>query len=147
MVRISEMDFREFSTNYLNPIFLMYRVVLLTASFFIFLFSMPLFSSSASSGDMLTILIMSLVLSAGLYAMFRKRAYLLYLIIPCILVAVALTIRGDQVVQENVLKIPMAMCWASALLIAFNGFRSWGYGMSMHEINNKINSKLNDFQK
>ena len=141
------MDFREFATNYLNPIFLMYRAALLTASFFILFFSLPMFTSSASRSDMAIILIMSLVLTAGLYAMFRKRAYLLYLIIPFILVVVAFSIRGDQVVQEGVLKIPMAMWWASAFLIAFNGFRSWGYGVSMNDINNKINSKLNDLQK
>jgi len=141
------MDFREFATNYLNPIFLMYRAALLTTSFFILFFSLPMFTSSASRSDMTIILIMSLVLSAGLYAMFRKRAYLLYLIIPFIMIVVAFLIRGDQVVQEGVLKIPMALWWASALLIAFNGFRSWGYGVSMNDINNKINSKLNDLQK
>lgn len=141
------MDLREFATNYLNPIFLMYRAALLTTSFFIFFFSLPMFTSSASSTDVSIILVMSLVLTVGLYVAFRRRAYLLYLIIPFLLVVVAFSIRGDQVVQESVLRIPMAMWWASAFLIAFNGFRSWGYGISMNDINNKINSKLNNIQK
>lgn len=141
------MDFREFATNYLNPIFLMYRGVLLSVSFFILFFSLPMFTQSASSADMLIIFAMSLAIAIGLYIMFRRRAYILYLIVPFLLVAVAFSIRGEQVVQEGVLRIPMAMWWASAFLIAFNGFRSWGYGVSMNNINNKINKKLNDLHK
>ena len=133
------MDFREFATNYLNPIFLLYRATLLTVSFFIFILSWAMFIKSASRTDIVIVLVMSLVLTVGLYVAFRRRAYLLYLIIPFIFVTVGFSIRGDQVVQEGILKIPMAMWWTSAFLIAFNGFRSWGYGMSINDINNMLN--------
>jgi len=117
------MDFKEFATNYLNPIFLMYRAFLLIVSFFILFFSIPMFTSSASSTDMAIILIMLLFISAGLYSVFRRRAYILYLFIPFVLVFIAMVIRVEDVVQEGILKIPMAM------------FRSWGYGISMNDIN------------
>jgi len=129
------MDFKEFATNYLNPIFLMYRAFLLIVSFFILFFSIPMFTSSASSTDMAIILIMLLFISAGLYSVFRRRAYILYLFIPFVLVFIAMVIRVEDVVQEGILKIPMAMWWSSAFLLTFNGFRSWGYGISMNDIN------------
>ncbi len=140
------MDFREFATNYLNPVFIFYRATLLIASFFIWFLSMPMFIRDASRVDMLMAIIMSLALTIGLYIAFRRRAYLLYLIIPFILVVTAVSIRGNEIVQEGVLKAPLVMCWVSALLLAFNGFRSWGYGISANEINNKIQNKLDNFK-
>lgn len=95
---------------------------------------------------MLITIIMSLALTIGLYIAFRRRAYLLYLIIPFVLVVMAVSIRGNEIVQEGALKAPLIMCWASALLLAFNGFRSWGYGISVNEINSKIQSKLDDIK-
>ena len=141
------MDFREFATNYLNPIFLMYRAALLSTSIFILFISLPMFTSSATVTDMTIILAISLALAIGLYKLFRRRAYLLYLVIPLLLITIAFLIRGDQVVQEGVFRVPMAMWWASGLLIAFNSFRSWGYGVSMNEINDRISTKLNNLQK
>lgn len=144
------MGFREFATNYLNPIFLLYRAALLTFSFYIFFFSFPMFANSTSSAsrtDLTIILAISLVLTVGLYMAFRRRSYLLYLVIPLVLIFVAISIRINYVVSDEVLPLLMAMWWCSAFLIAFNGFRSWGYGMSMNDISNKVNGKLNDLQK
>lgn len=135
------MDFREFATNYLNPIFLMYRAIILMSAFFILFFSLPMFIKSASGMDTIIILIISIALSVGLYSLFRHRAYILYLVIPILLLGVALGIRGNDVVENGVLMIPMAMWWTSAFLLAFNGLRSWGYGISLNEINNKLDNK------
>lgn len=142
------MDFREFATNYLNPIFLLYRAILLTFSFYIFFLSFPIFANSTTSRTDLTIILaISLVLTVGLYMAFRRRSYLLYLVIPLVLIFVAISIRINYVVSDEVLPLLMTMSWCSAFLIAFNGFRSWGYGMSMNDISNKVNDKLNDLQK
>ena len=135
------MNFREFATNYLNPFFLFYRTVLLALSGGILLFSLPIFTSSASSGEMLLIFLMSLTATAGLYVTLRHRPYILYLLIPIVLLVIGFAVRGGAVVGEGVLILPMAMWWIAAFLLGFNGFRSWGYGISLNEINEKLSNR------
>lgn len=127
------MDFRTFATNYLNPIFLLYRAVLLTMSFLILFISLSIGVNSVSSNDMMVVFTISLALTVGFYIVFRRRALLLYFVIPAVLTVTSLSIRA-----EDTLTFSMAMLWISAFLIAFNGFRSWGYGISINDINKKI---------
>lgn len=137
------MNFKEFATNYLNPIFIIYRSAILAAAFMIFIFSLPMFTASASRNDMMLILATAIGLSLGLYVIFRRRAYLLYLVIPLLLVIIAFSIRGAGVVQVGVLIFPMAMCWSASFLLVFNGFRSWGYGISGNDVGKSVQDRIN----
>jgi len=133
------MDFREFATNYLNPVFLFYRAFPLTIYFWLLFLSTPFFTNSASASDLLSILAITLVSFCFVYYFLRRRPYLLYLALPFILIIVAFSIRGPDVVEEGILKLPMAMWWLSSLLVGWNGIRSWGYGTSLNDINEKLN--------
>jgi len=132
------MDFREFATNYLNPVYLMYRVVILITAFAIFFFSIAKLTNGVSASETSVIFVISIVLSILLYSFFKRKPYLLYLVIPFILVGIGLSMIGSNV-SSSVLTFPMALCWTSSILLAFNGFRSWGYGVSMNDINDKLN--------
>jgi hypothetical protein len=132
------MTFKEFAINYLNPIFLMYRAFLLIVAFYIFVFTIPMFTHSASGSELLIVVIASFAISIGLYITFRTKAYVLYLLIPSVFVIVSFIMRGEDVVKEGVMMLPMTMCFSAAFLLAFNGFRPWGTGISMNDINNKL---------
>lgn len=141
------MDFKEFATNYLNPIYLMYRITFLMIAFATFVFSIPMFTNYADRSDMIIVLVMAILLHIGIKHLFGRNVYLLYGLIPPILISIAVTIRGEEVVKEGILRLPMAMCWCASFLLAYNGLRSWGYGVSMNEINNRTKRKIKKMKK
>ena len=132
------MTFKEFAINYLNPVFLMYRAFLLIVSFYLFVLAIPMFTSSASGSEMLAIIVASLIITIGLYVMFRKKPYILYLFIPIIFVFVAFAMRGENVVEEGVMILPMTICFSATFILLFNGFRPWGTGISINDVNRKL---------
>lgn len=140
------MNFKEFATNYLNPIFIMYRAVMLVAAFWLLFLSLPLFavgrSDGTSTGEALLAFAISIGLFLASYVFFRRRAYLLYLVIPLVLVITAFAIRGEDI-PEDPLLFPMAMWWSASFLLAFNGFRSWGYGISGKVVGSSVHEAVN----
>jgi len=134
------MDFREFSTNYLNPIFLLYRAVLLMSAGGMILFSIPLFISNASRNDVVIVTVLAIAVSIGLIRLLRQNPYLLYLIIPLVVSAAAFAIRGNNPPQQGLLWLPLIMWLSSAILLGWNGIRSWGYGISINDINDRLDN-------
>jgi len=58
--------------------------------------------------------------------------YLLYLVFPLLLTSATLSLV-PQGVEEGILKLPVAMCWVSGLLVGWNGLRTWGYGVLLND--------------
>lgn len=133
------MNLKEFATNYLNPVFLMYRAVLLGAAGGMLLFSLPLYVSSASATVMGFVFGSSFILCLSLVKYLKHRPYLLYLVIPFVFSGIAFVIRGDDAPEQGVLWLPMIIWNAAVLITAWNGIRSWGYGVSLNDINNRLN--------
>jgi hypothetical protein len=71
--------------------------------------------------------------------MLRGHSYILYLLAPLLFLFVAGVIRGEDVPKEGVLWLPMIMWLNAAILVGWNGIRSWGYGISINDINEKLN--------
>lgn len=134
------MNLREFATNYLNPIFLFYRAVLLMSAGGMALFSIPLFINNASKNEVAFIIVISMVVSIVLVKLLWQRPYILYLLIPFVVCTAAFTIRGNDSPQLGILWIPIIMWISSAILVAWNGIRSWGYGVSINDINDKLDN-------
>ena len=132
------MNLREFATNYLNPIFLFYRAVLLMSAGGMVLFSIPIFINSASKSDVTMVIVFAIGISVVLVKLLRQRPYILYLLLPLIISTAAFAIRGNDMPQEGMLWLPIIMWLSAAMLVAWNGIRSWGYGVSMNDINNKL---------
>jgi len=134
------MDFREFATNYLNPIFLFYRAVLLISAGGMVLFSIPLFINNASRNDVVIVVVVAIAVSIGLVRLLWQRPYMLYLFIPLVVSGAAFAIRGNDAPQQGILWLPIIMWLSSAILIAWNGIRSWGYGISLNDINDRLDN-------
>ena len=132
------MTFKEFATNYLNPIFLMYRAVLIITSIWMMIFSLPFFVSSASGFEIMMIIGISIVGTFVLILKVKNVPYILYLWIPIFLSVISLFIRGTEAPETGVLFVPMILWLISSFLIVFNGIRSWGLGVSMNDINKKL---------
>lgn len=133
------MNFKEFATNYLNPVFLMYRAVLLGVAGGMLLFSLPLYVSSANATVMGFVFGSSFIFCLSLVKYLKHRPYLLYLVIPFVFSGIAFVIRGDDAPEQGVLWLPMIIWNTAVLITAWNGIRSWGYGISLNDINNRLN--------
>jgi len=134
------MDFKEFATNYLNPIFLFYRAVLLTSAGGMLLFSIPLFIQNASKNEVISIMLIALAIALFLIKCLKKHPYILYLVIPLLVSATAFSMRGNEPPQSGILWVPIIMWMSSVILVAWNGIRSWGYGVSLNDINDRLNN-------
>jgi len=104
------------------------------------LFSIPLFISNASRNDVVIVTVLAIAVSIGLIRLLRQHPYILYLLIPIVVCVSAFAIRGNDAPQQGILWLPIIMWLTSTILIAWNGIRSWGYGVSINEINDRLNN-------
>lgn len=126
------MDLREFATNYLNPVFLFYRVVLLGVAGVLLLISTKFVANSGglSGFETFVIYITSLFISGFLVKKIIGRPFLLYLVLPMVGVITPL-VMADFGTFSLILSM---LYMASVYLIFWNSIRSWGYGISVNDL-------------
>jgi len=133
------MNFREFATNYLNPIFLLYRVVLFGIAGFLLLLSTKFVANSGglSGFETFVIYIASLFISGFLVIKIIGHPFLLYLFLP-----MAGVITPLIMAESGSFSLILSMLYmASVYLIVWNAMRSWGYGISINDLKNMSNNR------
>jgi len=133
------LNFREFATNYLNPIFLFYRATLIMFSGGMLFLSMPMFMREASQFEFFMPYLVGLGVAAALITKVKGRPYSLYLILPVILIFIAISLHQNEF--SGVLFAPLITFLIAAYLILWNGIRSWGYGISINDIRERMDNQ------
>lgn len=132
------MDFREFATNYLNPVFLLYRAVILAGSGFIFMMTM-VSMNNATRVEFFSVMVLATVMVVVAINFLKSRPLILYFIIPLFLGSFATTADGQTGSVRNIsFYLTIATGFASAGLLLVNGFRSWGYGVSVNDLKKRF---------
>ena len=132
------MDFREFATNYLNPVFLMYRAVILAGSGFIFMMTMAAMNN-ATKAEFYSVMALATVMVVVAISFLKSRPVILYFIIPLFFGSFAATADGHtDSVRDISFYLTIAIGFASAGLLLVNGIRSWGYGVSVNDLKKRF---------
>lgn len=131
------MDIKLFATNYLNPYYLFFRAVCLMSAGGMLL-AFPVFVTKADKGEVIAIFAITLTIAIALITVLKKHPFLLYLILPFVSVVTAMVMRDGNPPQDGTLWLPVIIWYPSVFILFWNGVRPWQRGMSLNEINNKL---------
>ena len=116
------MNFKNFSINYLNPFYLLWRVMLFVIVFYVFIIIQT--KDIIISG---TMVIVSLILSVIIINILtNKRWFILYFMLPTILIVSA---YNTKIIILGLIGI---------CIVLWNAIRPWSSGASLNDLQEKV---------